>query len=382
MTTGGRIARLDSRDRRFDKAFEQPLDRFIQNAVLVCHRRLASERLYDFLLALGEGAYLVGHGGYGIQLGLELTLSVDKLHHAHHFALRVTHGHSKNRFRAVTGIFVELAIHRVLRSFGQVVRVIEEHGSSVQRYKAGDGFFTDVHRYLFKGDRNRVVLREFKAQLADRLALLLVCRLFFRRDLLRFGKSHRICLLDQVERTGVRVGDLAALGQDHLEQLAGIVLGAERRADLIQLVNLFRSVAEPLLAVAARLVQVDVIQRVIHHALDELTWRLQRQIGEDSAVETGVFEFLVGERDHAEVLRPHALAKLAQQALGGGDQDTVDLSRVPVEVLKRDLSETMDGDNSFARDVVRLEKSQERQPAAGWSADARFYDRRSARRAH
>src|SRR5207248_523970 len=155
-----------------------------------------------------------------------------------------------------------------------------------------------------------------------------------------------------------------------------------RRSDLVELVDLLGSVTQPLLAVAPRLVQMDVIQRVIHHALDELAWCLQRQISEDRAVKTGVFELLVSQRDHAEVLRPHAFTKLAQQALGGGDQDTVDLSRVPVEVLKRDLAEAVDGDDRFSRHVVGFKKSQKRQPAAGWGADARFYHRRSARRAH
>ena len=120
------------------------------------------------------------------------------MNHAHDFALRIAHGDGQDRFRPVAGVFIELAVDRVLRSIRQVISIVEDHSRAVQRDKTGDGFLAYVHGDLFEGHRHGIVLRQLEAQFADRLALLLVRGLFSGREFLRLAETYRVGLLHKV----------------------------------------------------------------------------------------------------------------------------------------------------------------------------------------
>ena len=104
---------------------------------------------------------------------------------------------------------------------GQVVGVGHVDDLAGERRVAGDRGLVEGHRELLERHGHRVVLGQLEAQLVVRRA-----------------SSCVLAALHEVEAARVGGGDLAALGEDQLQQLVDVALGGEGDADLVQLVQL------------------------------------------------------------------------------------------------------------------------------------------------
>ena len=76
-----------------------------------------------------------------------------------------------------------------------------------------------------------------------------------------------VLFFDQVQRSGIGVGDAPALGEDQFKQAIEVVLGRQCRTDLIQLLDLPRNSPQTLVDLLANMDQMDVVERVVHRAL-------------------------------------------------------------------------------------------------------------------
>ena len=207
------VARLDRGDRGLHEALEELADRLVEAAVGERHGRLRGERPGELLVPGVEGA---DH-----PLGLlrraedqrEIRLAVDELERADGLALRRPHGHDEHGLRAVTVLLVERAVDRERRAGRRRVRVGEVQDLAGERDVAGDALAREGQARRAERDRHAVVLGEREAELARAV-----------------GR-----LVDQVDRAGVALRDLARLRQDRLEELARISLGGEPDPDRVQL---------------------------------------------------------------------------------------------------------------------------------------------------
>ena len=140
-------------------------------------------------------------------------LAVDELEGADGLALRRPHGHHEHGLRAVAVLLVERAVDRERRGGRRRVRVGEVQDLAGERDVAGDALAREGQARRAERDRHAVVLGEREAELARAV-----------------GR-----LVDQVERAGVALRDLARLRQDRLEELARVPLGGEPNPDRVQL---------------------------------------------------------------------------------------------------------------------------------------------------
>src|SRR6185312_11093362 len=75
----------------------------------------------------------------------------------------------------------------------------------------------------------------------------------------------------------------------------------ERHADLVELVNLLAGSGETLVYLLPCVDQVDMIESIVNHAIEQRLGHVRWQIGIDSAVVSRIAEAGVGERQHANV---------------------------------------------------------------------------------
>ncbi len=129
---------------------------------------------------------------------------------------------------------------------------------------------------------NRIVLRHLEAQKLFRLAMVANYPLIF----------SRLFFFHQVERTGIGPRDFPALGQNQFQQLARVVFGAQRRADVVQFVNLGVRQSQLIVGLPPRLHQVHVIDCIVEHALQQRRRSVCRKVGIDRAVESWIAKAL------------------------------------------------------------------------------------------
>ena len=181
-----------------------------------------------------------------------------------------------------------------------MVGVFNIDRQSGERHVTGDGFLVDLHRDLAEGHGHRIILRQLEAQVHAALGVAhhrLIAHVLQQQLFSFFVFFHNI------KRAGVAAGDLAALGQDHLQQFAGIVLRAERGPNLVELIDLAGGEGQPGVHLLAAGYQVNVVQRVVNHALNQRNRRARNQVSIDQPVEAVIFEPGLAEAKDADVGR-------------------------------------------------------------------------------
>ncbi len=214
MARRGWVALLDGRHRRADEALEQPLDGFVELAVLDRDGRLPRQRLDQLHRVRAEGDDLAGGLRRIVEDGGGVALAVDQLQHADYVALVILHRDDEHRLGAVAVPLVERPVERVGDVAGQHVDVVDDQGLALGGGVARQRRVVDRNREF--DERNvgpALVLAQLEPQLS---AALLVG-------------------LHDVEAAGVGVRDAPGLVQDEFEQGVVVLLGGEPHPDVAQL---------------------------------------------------------------------------------------------------------------------------------------------------
>jgi hypothetical protein len=132
-----------------------------------------------------------------------IGLGVDQLQHADDLPLRRAQRFGQHRFRPVSRVVVEAPVEHVWRVRRDGVRVVDRDRLAGLRDVASDRAVADREGLAAEWQVARIVLRNREPQPLRRLLEL---------------HPRRIGRLDDVERAGVAVGDLARLGQNELEE--------------------------------------------------------------------------------------------------------------------------------------------------------------------
>ena len=272
----------------------------------------------------------------------------------------VLHGHGEDGLGAVSGIFVKLAVDGVRGAAGQVVGVFNIDRQSGERHVTGDGFLVDLHRDLAEGHGHRIILRQLEAQVHAALGVAhhrLIAHVLQQQLFSFFVFFHNI------KRAGVAAGDFAALGQDHLQQFAGIVLRAERGPNLVELIDLARGEGQPGVHLLAAGYQVNVVQGVVNHALNQRNGCARNQVGIDQPVEAVIFEPGLAEAEDADVGRVQVASVLLEHALRRGDEHPVDFRWIISQVAEVGAAIAQHPAQRAVHRVVLLKGRQQRQTA-------------------
>ena len=100
-----------------------------------------------------------------IQTGGEITLRINQLQYRDDLFLLVADGHSQNRFGAIAGIFVKLAVDGIRNIRREMVGVFNIDDFTCQRHVACNRFFIDADNGFTERHGDGVILCQLEAQL-------------------------------------------------------------------------------------------------------------------------------------------------------------------------------------------------------------------------
>src|SRR5215472_1395814 len=106
-----------------------------------------------------------------------------------------------------------------------------------------------------------------------------------------------------------------------------MMFGRESSSDLIQLLNLTSNSAQPLINLLANVNQVDVIERVVHRALQKRMRCVRRQVRIDQRIEPRIMKAMIGKRDQPAGRLADLLVESKQQRLVATDYDSFCIRR-------------------------------------------------------
>src|SRR5215510_14611917 len=158
MPRSGRVTGLNRTDRCLYKTFKELLDILVQTAVLESHGSLAGEGGNDVLLARLKTNHLLTYIGQRYQLCMWLALSIDQLQYPDDHRPLVPHRNSKDRFSAISRVFVEPAIDRVRHIGRKMIGIFDIHDLARRCHVTRNGSIADLDSDLAEGNANRIVL--------------------------------------------------------------------------------------------------------------------------------------------------------------------------------------------------------------------------------
>src|SRR5262249_16812657 len=192
---------------------EAPAGGPVQARVPARHRGLRGQRARELLVARRAPLHRALDRPARPEARREVGLAVDQLQGAYRLAFGRAHRHHEHRARAIAGLFVERAVDVKRRAGRRAVGILEVEDGARQGHLSPHALPGEWWAHRRERNVDGVVLSEDESQVARAVAL----------------------FLDQVERAGVALRDLARPAQDGLDEVSRVALGREPDADLIQL---------------------------------------------------------------------------------------------------------------------------------------------------
>ena len=274
VSLGGGVAVLDRLDRGVDESREEVLALQVQTVVLDGDRRLARERTNENLVVLVERKHFGLEAGRPVEDRVAGSFLVDQLEHADALPLVILHGDHQHRSRAVRDGLVESPVDGEGLAFRWRVGVLEVESFPGLGDVAGDAPGTYGEYVLLEPELPGVVLRQPEAKPAAAHPL----------DGALGGLDGHLEAGHQEQAPGVRVGDLPRLAQDETQEPVVIVLGGERDADGVELLELSRLLLRPGLGLFEAQLALEVVGRVSYRPQELPLIRLHREDVEEELV--------------------------------------------------------------------------------------------------
>ena len=165
MTERGGVPLLDGGHGRVHEPLEQPLDAFVELAVLDGDGRLSRQGRHQFHESAGEGPHLPAKIVHGLELRLELPLAIQQLQHADDLVPMVAHRERQHGLRAIVVLLVDETVDAVLDVRRQLIGVVEDHRVTRAGHVSGDAGVVDRDGELDERDfGSREILRHLESQ--------------------------------------------------------------------------------------------------------------------------------------------------------------------------------------------------------------------------
>ena len=168
-----------------------------------------------------------------------------------------------------------------------------------------------------------------------------------RRARFRRRKQKRLALpaiadaFHQIDRAGVTAGEFARFGEDQFQQLGGIVLRGERHTDLVEFMDFLAGAARLLVYFMPGVNKMNVIERVVCHALQQRLRNVKWQIGINRAVIARVVKPRIGQGQDASIGNAELVVMLFHQVLLGNQHDAFHIGVFGSKLLKMQTAKAL-----------------------------------------